>query len=240
MKNYYTVAIIIICVVLTGYRNVMALATTTPFDPKCSVDRNTIPPNGTVIFTPTPPYQDIPDFKYTQFNYRWIGETSLKSTGPVALSFIYPGVYTVALEADPGNGAIFQVECPKVTVATAAFGATNLGGVYLFPFSASSTRHLIPKESQSTLVGAPVGCLNLGMNLSYGYSDSTRNKDEGVIYALQEFLGELGYLKVSPTGYFGGMTRQAVQSFQSDYDIEPTGYVGPITRARIKKLSCPI
>lgn len=211
---------------------------TSPFNPKCSIDKDLIPPNGTVMFTPTPPYQGILDFKYTQFGYRWIGETSLKSTGPVALSFIYPGQYTVVLEADPHNGAIYQVECPKVSVSNNAAGATNMGGAYLFPFNSSTTKPFIPREVSTVLVTPPTGCLNLGQNLSYGYSDATTIKKNGVIYALQEFLFSKGYLDVEPTGYFGAKTKLAVQNFQSDFDIEPTGFVGKVTRGKIKILSC--
>lgn len=209
-----------------------------PFNPKCNVDRSTVSPNSTVIYTPTPPYPNVPEFKYTRFDYRWIGETSFESVGAALLSFIYPGVYTVVLEAKAPNGAIYQVECPSVTVSNNAPPGAGGVGKYLFPFNAPATKSLIPHESRPTLVDAPVGCLNLGQNLSYGYSDATKNKSSGLIYALQEFLGELGFLVVSPTGYFGSMTKQAVQDFQSDNDIEPTGFVGPLTRASIKRLSC--
>lgn len=39
-----------------------------------------------------------------------------------------------------------------------------------------------------------------------------------------------------PTGYFGGLTRQAVKRFQAMFGIEPVGRVGPQTRAKLNEL----
>ncbi|TMW74133.1 cell wall hydrolase [Alteribacter natronophilus] len=46
---------------------------------------------------------------------------------------------------------------------------------------------------------------------------------------LQETLHKLGYLPVSPTGYYGSMTEEAVRSFQSDFSLAPDGVAGPVT-----------
>ena len=43
-------------------------------------------------------------------------------------------------------------------------------------------------------------------------------------------------LSVSPTGYFGPLTRQAVINFQKKYGIDPIGTVGPITRAKLNQI----
>ena len=41
----------------------------------------------------------------------------------------------------------------------------------------------------------------------------------------------------SPTGYFGGITRDSVEKFQIKYNIEPVaGYFGPKTRAKMNKI----
>ena len=50
------------------------------------------------------------------------------------------------------------------------------------------------------------------------------------VILLQTMLVRDGYLSVSPTGYFGPLTFQAVRNFQRDHGVIATGYVGPITR----------
>jgi len=51
--------------------------------------------------------------------------------------------------------------------------------------------------------------------------------DDGYIFPLYQ----------SPTGYFGGITRNAVKRFQIKYGIEPVlGYCGPKTRTKLNKL----
>jgi peptidoglycan hydrolase-like protein with peptidoglycan-binding domain len=51
---------------------------------------------------------------------------------------------------------------------------------------------------------------------------------------LQTILNTQGYLTVSPTGYFGYLTLQAVKAYQKSKGISDTGYVGPLTRAELK------
>lgn len=61
------------------------------------------------------------------------------------------------------------------------------------------------------------------------------NEDLGVgasgaeVTALQQELQNLGYFTATPTGYFGSITQQAVEAFQTAKGISPTGYVGPLT-----------
>ncbi len=70
---------------------------------------------------------------------------------------------------------------------------------------------------------------NLGF-LSYGT----------YVTALQNTLRELGYFNHSSTGYFGMMTFKAVKEFQRAHNISPTGFVGPLTRQALEnKLSLP-
>ena len=49
------------------------------------------------------------------------------------------------------------------------------------------------------------------------------------VSALQIFLG------ISPTSYFGPITKAAVKKWQAEHDISAIGYVGPQTR---KAMSC--
>lgn len=63
------------------------------------------------------------------------------------------------------------------------------------------------------------------VSLSYG----STNKAE--VLKLQNFLFNLGYLKVAPTGLFLSLTRKAVSDFQAAEGVSPTlGYFGPLTR----------
>lgn len=55
------------------------------------------------------------------------------------------------------------------------------------------------------------------------------------VLLLQTKLQSLGYFHVEPTGYFGGLTKQAVIGYQAANGILQTGYVGPITRASLNK-----
>jgi peptidoglycan hydrolase-like protein with peptidoglycan-binding domain len=66
--------------------------------------------------------------------------------------------------------------------------------------------------------------------LSLGSSDAQ-------VLALQKFLVSSGYLKATPTGYYGTLTQAAVESFQSAYNIPTVGTVGPLTRAAINSLA---
>lgn len=55
------------------------------------------------------------------------------------------------------------------------------------------------------------------------------------VTALQQKLIALGLLSRQSTGYFGSLTKKAVQAFQKSKGIEPVGYVGPGTRAALNK-----
>ena len=48
---------------------------------------------------------------------------------------------------------------------------------------------------------------------------------------LQQLLNTLGYLSVSPTGYFGQLTKAAVIKYQIDSHLQGVGQIGPLTRA---------
>lgn len=57
------------------------------------------------------------------------------------------------------------------------------------------------------------------------------------VVRLQEILRDRGFLSLAqPTGNFFDLTRGAVQQFQIAYGISPTGYFGPITRSAANKL----
>jgi peptidoglycan hydrolase-like protein with peptidoglycan-binding domain len=54
------------------------------------------------------------------------------------------------------------------------------------------------------------------------------------VTALQTWLASKGFFSVTPTGYFGSITRRAVAQYQASVGITPAvGYFGPITRASV-------
>ena len=84
------------------------------------------------------------------------------------------------------------------------------------------------------------------LSLAYGAdkAHATIDTDLGVgsrgneVTELQQFLS--GSPSIYPerlvTGYFGTLTRDAVEQFQIHYEIPSVGRVGPLTRARINSL----
>jgi len=68
-------------------------------------------------------------------------------------------------------------------------------------------------------------------NRDFGFG--SRNRHDGDdISALQQYLG------ISPTGYFGSLTRAKLRAFQASRGISATGYFGPLTRQSIVTLMC--
>lgn len=56
------------------------------------------------------------------------------------------------------------------------------------------------------------------------------------VMELQKRLVAEGFLKVTPTGYFGKATFAAVKAYQTAHSIKPvSGFVGPLTRAELSK-----
>jgi len=65
----------------------------------------------------------------------------------------------------------------------------------------------------------------------FGYGSRDAVTDSGVSQ-LQQYLG------ISPTGYFGPITRSKLEAFQNTYGIPATGYFGPMSRARLILVTC--
>ena len=86
------------------------------------------------------------------------------------------------------------------------------------------------------------------VSFSYTFTkDLTVGIQSGEVLNLQYALQELGYFpaNIKPTGYFGGISRQAVKDFQKAYFSTilqvlglktPTGFVGASTRKQLNKL----
>lgn len=119
----------------------------------------------------------------------------------------------------------------KIATARAAAGGNVQTGQ---PRTQSTT------TSSRSAVGTDLaGCLSLTSTISEGMNGSA-------VTSLQQFLAKAGYFTAGVTGYFGPVTRQAVEQFQKAEGIvlngtpETTGFgaVGPQTRAAIQRLTC--
>lgn len=53
---------------------------------------------------------------------------------------------------------------------------------------------------------------------------------------LQSTLKKLGYFHITPTGYYGTITKNAVIQFQRDFNVSDTGFTGPLTRAKLSEV----
>ena len=74
---------------------------------------------------------------------------------------------------------------------------------------------------------------SLSFNVSLGHGST--NKAE--VLKLQNFLFDNGYLHVTPTGLFLGLTQKALSQFQQNQGISPLGYFGPLTRSVANKVA---
>ncbi len=82
-----------------------------------------------------------------------------------------------------------------------------------------------------SLQGAPASQSNtttFTRNLTYKSSGSD-------VTTLQSILNREGFLKVSPTGYYGPITVAAVRAYQKAHNIPTTGTVGPLTKVALGK-----
>jgi len=79
-------------------------------------------------------------------------------------------------------------------------------------------------------------CAVIPVDLSYTERDSSKNGSG--VSILQDFLNSNGYLSVTPTGYFGRMTVNAVKAFQSANGLSVTGKADSATRAKIQDVDC--
>lgn len=72
--------------------------------------------------------------------------------------------------------------------------------------------------------GAPAPIFHFSTALSVGSRDAA-------VTALQNYLIAKKFYAGPVTGYFGALTRKAVQIYQTAHAIQPVGNVGPLTRA---------
>jgi hypothetical protein len=56
---------------------------------------------------------------------------------------------------------------------------------------------------------------------------------------VQNYLYQLEYLKVKPTGYYGKLTKAAVIAFQSEHNLAVDGIVGRMTMSTLREMTGP-
>lgn len=91
-----------------------------------------------------------------------------------------------------------------------------------------------------------IACLSVALTLTtltapyaYAYSAGTLLRKEmrnDEVVRLQQDLKSLGYLQVTPTGYFGNLTESAVMDFQRHHGLTQDGLAGEETISRIISL----
>ncbi len=111
-----------------------------------------------------------------------------------------------------------------------AHGLTGVGVVG--PLTRTLLNSLQPYSSNVSIQPT----INTPVTTKYQFShDLTIGSQGDDVNKLQTILNTAGFLKVSPTGYFGSMTESAAKAYQSAHSISPTGFVGPITRRELNK-----
>lgn len=104
----------------------------------------------------------------------------------------------------------------------------------LLLYMITSSRKIVAGLLSSAMVLTTIA----GLSVSIASADYTRSLTVGSrgadVTELQTTLAAAGFLTVSPTGYFGSLTKRALAQWQASVGISPaSGYFGPITRAYI-------
>jgi hypothetical protein len=136
---------------------------------------------------------------------------------------------------------------PKKFISIALTATTALwasGALLLVPVA--SAQSPVDLQAQIAALLAQIQQLQAQLNaakgapsVSYSYTrDLTVGSKGDDVTALQQMLASGGYLKVSPTGYFGSLTKAAVAAWQAAVGLSPAaGYFGPKSRAYVASLS---
>jgi len=126
------------------------------------------------------------------------------------------GSYSIQISDDANSSLSQSATLTVVPAGTALNGSGGNSGGFV------NTGNVAP--------GSNTNICTLGLDLYVGKSDATTG---GAVTALQNFLTSKGYFQYQVTGYFGSITKAAVQEYQAANGVPSTGYVGPLTRAAI-------
>ncbi len=94
----------------------------------------------------------------------------------------------------------------------------------------SGSRARVVPSPIATTTPTTIQIPKLLLNLKLGDSNPE-------VTTLQTILVSLGFLKVSPTGYFGILTETALKAYQVSKGLPPVGVVGPLTRDSLNSLT---
>lgn len=83
-----------------------------------------------------------------------------------------------------------------------------------------------------SLIAITLGVLGMANQASAAIKQGDRGSE---VESLQQRLQKLGYFKAGVTGYFGGVTKEAVREFQKDRGLQPDGIVGKDTQSSLDR-----
>ncbi len=154
----------------------------------------------------------------------FVTPTSASSAGGCGTVYQKEGNTTYAISC--GVKKVFSVDPVPVPVQPIqAPITTSAVGV-----STSSGSLTVIATSTKIVFSAPV-VQNIPVKKTHNFLQNLKQGDENSeVLELQNLLKSLGYLKVSPNGYFGFGTRAAVIVFQKANGLSQTGFFGPLSR----------
>jgi peptidoglycan hydrolase-like protein with peptidoglycan-binding domain len=164
----------------------------------------------------------------------WLSNDAAFSTGSwMPIQALYPWTLTNSI----GTKTVYARFGSSNTIY-----ATNQASIVLTALNAGAS--VVAPVTTGTVLGTSTTLCSdlLTKTLRYGNSGDEVKK-------LQNFLNTKQGEKLPVTGYFGGMTRDAVKRFQTKYAsivltplglTTPTGIVGAATRAQINTLACTL
>lgn len=110
--------------------------------------------------------------------------------------------------------------------------------VTVVPYSVTPQAPITPVVATTTVSGTSQTQASTPASSAPRYTFTTYlavGSSGAAVTELQKRLIALGYMTGSPTGYFGAMTKKALQAFQKAKGLEQVGYTGPGTRAALNK-----
>lgn len=179
----------------------------------------------------------------TTFTLTFVGGSSVTINAPditvQSMSTVQPmttvcasGVRTTTINASVAGDAVIM---PSATACSTAAASSGGGGTITGLIGGGGGGDVpvltTPKPATKPTTPATTPSAGAGTTVT---SDLTIGSENSQVMALQTFLVNNGFLTMPAgvaMGYFGSLTKTAVQAYQKSKGISTTGYVGPLTRA---------